>query len=103
MHVILLYPFLFYFLLCLCVVRLPRLRHLIVTFFKASGVGAKIPKSCMFYHIPLESFDIEQSLRFKGYNGNRRSVWAIQVINSIIFFSLLNVGERGSHSLSSYV
>ncbi|XP_061365554.1 O-methyltransferase 1, chloroplastic [Gastrolobium bilobum] len=45
---------------------------------KLKGVGAKIPKSCIFYHIPLESSDIEQSLQSKGYNGSRPSIWAIQ-------------------------
>ncbi|KAK7269679.1 hypothetical protein RIF29_22413 [Crotalaria pallida] len=42
------------------------------------GVGAKISKSCLLYHIPLESSDIKQSLQFKGFNGNRSSVWALQ-------------------------
>ncbi|XP_057429931.1 O-methyltransferase 1, chloroplastic [Lotus japonicus] len=45
---------------------------------KLKGVGAKIPKSCIFYHIPLESPDIKHSLHSKGYNGNRPSIWAIQ-------------------------
>ncbi|KAG5086890.1 hypothetical protein JHK82_054287 [Glycine max] len=45
---------------------------------KASGVGAKMPKGCIFYHIPLESSDIEQAMQFKGYNGSRPSIWALQ-------------------------
>ncbi|KAK7284643.1 hypothetical protein RJT34_19393 [Clitoria ternatea] len=45
---------------------------------KLKGVGAKIPKSCIFYHIPLESSDVPQNLQFKGYNGNRPSIWALQ-------------------------
>ncbi|KAJ1412613.1 S-adenosyl-L-methionine-dependent methyltransferase [Sesbania bispinosa] len=45
---------------------------------KLKGVGAKIPKSCIFYHIPLESSDIKHNLQFKGYNGNMPSIWAIQ-------------------------
>ncbi|KAK7337452.1 hypothetical protein VNO77_18028 [Canavalia gladiata] len=45
---------------------------------KLKGVGAKIPKSCILYHIPLETSDIEQSLQFKGYDGNRPSIWALQ-------------------------
>ncbi|OIV90969.1 hypothetical protein TanjilG_16929 [Lupinus angustifolius] len=42
------------------------------------GVGAKIPKSCLLYHIPLESSDIKHGLQFRGYNGSRPSVWALQ-------------------------
>ncbi|KAE9618791.1 putative methyltransferase Ppm1/Ppm2/Tcmp, S-adenosyl-L-methionine-dependent methyltransferase [Lupinus albus] len=42
------------------------------------GVGAKIPKSCLLYHIPLESSDTKQGLQFRGYNGSRPSVWALQ-------------------------
>ncbi|XP_027349728.1 uncharacterized protein LOC113861237 [Abrus precatorius] len=45
---------------------------------KLKDVGVKIPKRCIFYHIPLESSDVEQSLQFKGYNGNRPSIWALQ-------------------------
>ncbi|RDY08807.1 hypothetical protein CR513_06927, partial [Mucuna pruriens] len=45
---------------------------------KLKGFGAKMPKGCIFYHIPLESSDIEQAMQFKGYNGNRPSIWALQ-------------------------
>ncbi|KAG2331266.1 hypothetical protein Bca4012_019156 [Brassica carinata] len=45
---------------------------------KLQGVGARIPKGCMFFHIPVESGDIEQSLRSKGFSGNRPSIWAMQ-------------------------
>ncbi|PSR89517.1 S-adenosyl-L-methionine-dependent methyltransferase [Actinidia chinensis var. chinensis] len=45
---------------------------------KLEDVGAKIPKSCLFLHVPLESSDIQQSLRSKGFNGNRPSIWALQ-------------------------
>ncbi|KAL2345424.1 hypothetical protein Fmac_006709 [Flemingia macrophylla] len=45
---------------------------------KLKGVGAKMPKGCIFYHIPLESSDIEQAMQFKGYNGRRPSIWALQ-------------------------
>ncbi|KAG4916636.1 hypothetical protein JHK87_054193 [Glycine soja] len=45
---------------------------------KLKGVGAKMPKGCIFYHIPLESSDIEQAMQFKGYNGSRPSIWALQ-------------------------
>ncbi|CAN8248033.1 unnamed protein product [Cochlearia groenlandica] len=45
---------------------------------KLQDVGAKIPKGCMFFHIPYESGDIEQSLRSKGFSGNRPSIWSMQ-------------------------
>ncbi|KAJ7977579.1 S-adenosyl-L-methionine-dependent methyltransferases superfamily protein [Quillaja saponaria] len=45
---------------------------------KLAGVGAKIPRSCLFLHVPLESSIIQHSLRAKGFNANRPSVWAIQ-------------------------
>ncbi|XP_015577198.1 O-methyltransferase 1, chloroplastic isoform X2 [Ricinus communis] len=45
---------------------------------RLKGVGAKIPRSCMFLHIPLEFSNIQQSLHSKGFNGNRPSIWAMQ-------------------------
>ncbi|KAJ4849283.1 hypothetical protein Tsubulata_021556 [Turnera subulata] len=45
---------------------------------KLQGVGAKIPRSCLYIHVPLESSNIQQSLRNKGFNGLRPSIWAIQ-------------------------
>lgn len=45
---------------------------------KLEGVGAKIPKSCLFLHVPLESSDILEILRRKGFNGNRPSIWVFQ-------------------------
>ncbi|KAF5731440.1 hypothetical protein HS088_TW18G00117 [Tripterygium wilfordii] len=45
---------------------------------KLQGVGAKIPRNCLFFHIPLESPDLLHSLHAKGFNGNRPSIWAIQ-------------------------
>jgi hypothetical protein len=42
------------------------------------GVGARIPKSCLFFHIPVEFENIEQRLRSKGFSGNRPSIWAMQ-------------------------
>ncbi|PPS14303.1 hypothetical protein GOBAR_AA06270 [Gossypium barbadense] len=41
-------------------------------------VGAKIPRSCLFLHIPLESSNIQEALHMKGFNGNRPSILAIQ-------------------------
>ncbi|KAF3436459.1 hypothetical protein FNV43_RR23551 [Rhamnella rubrinervis] len=45
---------------------------------KLEGVGAKIPRSCLFLHVPLGSSNLLQSLRAKGFNGNQPSIWAIQ-------------------------
>ncbi|KFK30831.1 hypothetical protein AALP_AA6G031300 [Arabis alpina] len=45
---------------------------------KLQGVGARIPKSCLFFHIPVEPGNIEQCLRSKGFSGNRPSIWAMQ-------------------------
>lgn len=45
---------------------------------KLQGVGARLPKGCMFFHLPVESGDIEQCLRSKGFSGNRPSIWAMQ-------------------------
>ncbi|CAA7033706.1 unnamed protein product [Microthlaspi erraticum] len=45
---------------------------------KLQGVGARIPKGCMFFHIPVESGNIDQCLRDKGFSGNRPSIWAMQ-------------------------
>ncbi|KAF8075544.1 hypothetical protein N665_1087s0013 [Sinapis alba] len=45
---------------------------------KLQGVGARLPKGCMFFHISVESGDIEQCLRSKGFSGNRPSIWAMQ-------------------------
>lgn len=36
---------------------------------KLEGVGAKIPKGCLFRHVPSESSNVQQSLRAKGFNG----------------------------------
>nr|QTZ19409.1 S-adenosyl-L-methionine-dependent methyltransferase MMAR [Bixa orellana] len=51
------------------------------------GVGAKIPRGCMFLHIPLECPNIQQSLHAKGFHGNRPSIWAIQVMKGFGFCS----------------
>lgn len=48
------------------------------------AVGAKVPRGCLLLHIPLEPSNIQQALRSKGFDGNRPSVWIIQV--SIDFF-----------------
>ncbi|XP_028786438.1 uncharacterized protein LOC114742330 [Neltuma alba] len=45
---------------------------------KLEGVGAKIPRSCLYLHVPMESSDLKQSLHSKGFNGSRPSVWIMQ-------------------------
>ncbi|XP_010556734.1 PREDICTED: uncharacterized protein LOC104825968 isoform X2 [Tarenaya hassleriana] len=45
---------------------------------KLQGVGARIPRGCLFSHVSMESTNIEQSLCSKGFSGNRPSIWAIQ-------------------------
>ncbi|KAJ0111820.1 hypothetical protein Patl1_00990 [Pistacia atlantica] len=45
---------------------------------KLEGVGAKIPRSCLYLHVPLESSNIQEVLHSKGFNGNRPSIWAFQ-------------------------
>ncbi|KAJ4968133.1 hypothetical protein NE237_014834 [Protea cynaroides] len=42
------------------------------------GVGAKIPRNCLFLHIPLECPDIQEILQRKGFMGNRPSLWIFQ-------------------------
>ncbi|KAH7518580.1 hypothetical protein FEM48_Zijuj09G0186500 [Ziziphus jujuba var. spinosa] len=41
-------------------------------------VGAKLPRSCLFLHVPLKSSNLQQSLRAKGFKSNQPSIWAIQ-------------------------
>ncbi|XP_050235665.1 O-methyltransferase 1, chloroplastic [Mercurialis annua] len=61
------------------------------------GVGARIPRSCMLLHIPLESSNIQQSLCSKGFNGNQPSIWAMQGLSIMTLASfeeiLLTVGS----------
>ncbi|XP_044492624.1 O-methyltransferase 1, chloroplastic-like [Mangifera indica] len=45
---------------------------------KLEGVGAKIPRSCLYLHVPSESSNVQEALHSKGFNGNRPSIWAIQ-------------------------
>ncbi|KAL0457912.1 UNVERIFIED_CONTAM: O-methyltransferase 1, chloroplastic [Sesamum latifolium] len=45
---------------------------------KLEEVGAKIPRSCLFIHVPYETSDIQQLLRNKGFNGARPSLWVFQ-------------------------
>ncbi|KAI4369596.1 hypothetical protein MLD38_018021 [Melastoma candidum] len=45
---------------------------------KLKAVNAKVPRGCLLIHIPLESSNIHQALRSKGFDGNHPSVWIIQ-------------------------
>lgn len=61
---------------------------------KLKDIGAKIPRSCLFYHIPSETFDIQQILRSKGFDGARPSLWAFQglpIMNLANFKEILEV------------
>ncbi|XP_057994979.1 O-methyltransferase 1, chloroplastic isoform X2 [Hevea brasiliensis] len=55
---------------------------------RLKGVGAKIPRNCMFLHVPLESSNIQQNLQAKGFNGNEPSIWAIQGLSIMTLASL---------------
>ncbi|XP_059659566.1 O-methyltransferase 1, chloroplastic isoform X2 [Cornus florida] len=45
---------------------------------KLDDVGAKIPRSCLLLHAPLETSNIQETLCSKGFSGNRPSIWAFQ-------------------------
>ncbi|KAG7970873.1 hypothetical protein I3843_07G107100 [Carya illinoinensis] len=69
-------------------------------------VGAKIPRNCIFLHVPMESSGIQQSLRAKGFNGNRPSIWVIQGLPVMtlasfeeVLFSVSNMATNGSFFL----
>lgn len=55
------------------------------------GAGAKVPRGCMSFHVPSDSFDIENILRSKGFSGTRPSIWVFQVNiwSLVITFNLL--------------
>ncbi|KAK4376325.1 hypothetical protein RND71_007002 [Anisodus tanguticus] len=59
--------------------------------------GAKIPRGCMSFHVPSESFDIENILRSKGFSGTRPSIWAFQglpVVNLASFKDILSLASN---------
>ncbi|KAI3773157.1 hypothetical protein L6452_04360 [Arctium lappa] len=66
---------------------------------KLQDVGAKIPRSCLLVHVPLESSDMQQVLRDNGFDGCRPSIWVFQgfpVANLASFKDvLLMVGSLG--------
>ncbi|KAM7254687.1 hypothetical protein ACFE04_019928 [Oxalis oulophora] len=70
---------------------------------KLQDVGAKIPRGCLFFHVPLESSDIQKSLCSKGFNGSRPSVWAVQGLPLMnlanfenILFAVSSLAAKGS-------
>lgn len=48
-----------------------------------TAVGAKLLRSCLALHVPMESPGIEETLRSKGFSGSRPSTWVIQVIKAL--------------------
>ncbi|XP_022133153.1 uncharacterized protein LOC111005824 [Momordica charantia] len=71
--------------------------------------GAKIPKGNSFYHVPLESQDIQQELCTKGFRGDRPSVWAMQglPIKTLVEFGdvlsiVSNMAMKGSFFLGEF-
>nr|XP_043621015.1 O-methyltransferase 1, chloroplastic [Erigeron canadensis] len=64
---------------------------------KLKDVGAKIPRSCLLLHVPLESSDLEQILRDKGFSGSRPSIWVFQgfpVLNLASFKEILFIASN---------
>ncbi|XP_021763192.1 uncharacterized protein LOC110727907 [Chenopodium quinoa] len=45
---------------------------------KLKDIGAQISRSCLLLHVSLDSSNIQEVLRKKGFNGNRPSIWALQ-------------------------
>ncbi|KAK9983701.1 hypothetical protein SO802_033226 [Lithocarpus litseifolius] len=45
---------------------------------KLQDIGARIPRNCLFFHVAMESLDIQQTLCAKGFTGDRPSIWVIQ-------------------------
>ncbi|CAH9117451.1 unnamed protein product [Cuscuta epithymum] len=61
---------------------------------KLQDVGAKIPRRCVFHHIPLNSSNLQHMLGSKGFNGTKPSIWAFQglpVMNMESFKDILRV------------
>ncbi|KAK9164691.1 hypothetical protein Syun_005593 [Stephania yunnanensis] len=58
---------------------------------KLQGVGAKIPRSCLFLHISSESSSIQEILCRKGFNSNQPSVWVMQGLPVITLASFKEI------------
>jgi hypothetical protein len=50
--------------------------------FGIIGTGAKLSRNCVLLHTPSESPDLQVGLNENGFNGNRLSLWVLQVVNS---------------------
>ncbi|KAJ8559276.1 hypothetical protein K7X08_003334 [Anisodus acutangulus] len=64
---------------------------------KLQEAGATIPRGCMSFHVPAESFDTENILRSKGFSGTRPSIWAFQglpVVNLASFKDILSLASN---------
>jgi hypothetical protein len=46
-----------------------------------TGSGAKVSRNCVLLHTPLESPDLQEGLSKNGFNGNRLSLWVLQVVS----------------------
>ncbi|XP_043711066.1 O-methyltransferase 1, chloroplastic [Telopea speciosissima] len=67
------------------------------------GVGAKIPRNCLFLHVPYKYPDIQEILQGKGFMGNQPSLWIFQglpVLNlasfNEILFIISSLAMKGS-------
>lgn len=58
---------------------------------RLEGIGAKISKTRMLLHVPLESPGLQTILCKKGYNGNRPSLWALQGLPLMTLTSLKDI------------
>eukprot|EP00268_Persea_americana_P055315 TRINITY_DN6420_c1_g1_i7.p1 TRINITY_DN6420_c1_g1~~TRINITY_DN6420_c1_g1_i7.p1 ORF type:complete len:326 (+),score=79.25 TRINITY_DN6420_c1_g1_i7:93-1070(+) len=70
---------------------------------RLGGIGAKISRTCMLLHVPLESSDIHRILHRKGFSGIRSSIWVFQglpvktlSIFKEIFFAISALAAKGS-------
>jgi hypothetical protein len=50
-------------------------------FLRFTGSGAKVSRNCVLFHTPLESPDLLEVLNKNGFNGNRLSLWVLQVVS----------------------
>ncbi|XP_042517438.1 O-methyltransferase 1, chloroplastic isoform X1 [Macadamia integrifolia] len=59
---------------------------------RLEGVGAKIPRNCLFVHVPYKCLDVQEILQRKGFMGSQPSFWIFQglpVLNLASFNELL--------------
>lgn len=58
---------------------------------RLAGIGAKISKTCLLVHVPLESSDLQAILCKKGFNGSRPSIWVLQGLPLMTLASLKDI------------